>query len=144
MCIRDSNTSLLLEHLVDVYAFISPKPKSSMATHCLHLIQVLSSNIISIFRKTASKKGARDHMLRASIIRLRGELLDTPTIASIAEMISSAHDNGFYSEARTSQLLFVAYHTWANVPVLSLIHISEPTRLLSISYAVFCLKKKIG
>ena len=24
---------------------------------------------------------------------------------------------------------------------LSLIHISEPTRLLSISYAVFCLKK---
>ena len=33
-----------------------------------------------------------------------------------------------------------------NMPVagilLSLIHISEPTRLLSISYAVFCLKKK--
>ena len=28
-------------------------------------------------------------------------------------------------------------------PHLSLIHISEPTRLLSISYAVFCLKKKI-
>src|SRR5678815_3058197 len=27
---------------------------------------------------------------------------------------------------------------------LSLIHISEPTRLLSISYAVFCLKKKNG
>mgnify|MGYP002684345294 CR=1 FL=1 len=25
---------------------------------------------------------------------------------------------------------------------LSLIHISEPTRLLSVSYAVFCLKKK--
>eukprot|EP00658_Telonema_sp_P-2_P032465 TRINITY_DN24037_c0_g1_i2.p1 TRINITY_DN24037_c0_g1~~TRINITY_DN24037_c0_g1_i2.p1 ORF type:complete len:675 (-),score=108.19 TRINITY_DN24037_c0_g1_i2:48-2072(-) len=29
-----------------------------------------------------------------------------------------------------------------NVNNLSLIHISEPTRLLSISYAVFCLKKK--
>src|SRR5678816_3693789 len=28
------------------------------------------------------------------------------------------------------------------LPSLSLIHISEPTRLLSISYAVFCLKKK--
>src|SRR5678815_5124622 len=28
-----------------------------------------------------------------------------------------------------------------NVQILSLIHISEPTRLLSISYAVFCLKK---
>eukprot|EP00658_Telonema_sp_P-2_P050895 TRINITY_DN38922_c0_g1_i1.p1 TRINITY_DN38922_c0_g1~~TRINITY_DN38922_c0_g1_i1.p1 ORF type:complete len:390 (+),score=88.60 TRINITY_DN38922_c0_g1_i1:435-1604(+) len=33
--------------------------------------------------------------------------------------------------------------SYADVPDdLSLIHISEPTRLLSISYAVFCLKKK--
>src|SRR5450756_721762 len=30
----------------------------------------------------------------------------------------------------------------AALPVLSLIHISEPTRLGMISYAVFCLKKK--
>ena len=30
----------------------------------------------------------------------------------------------------------------ATIIYLSLIHISEPTRLLSISYAVFCLKKK--
>src|SRR5678815_2707469 len=30
---------------------------------------------------------------------------------------------------------------WDYVIGLSLIHISEPTRLLSISYAVFCLKK---
>ena len=30
----------------------------------------------------------------------------------------------------------------ADIEQLSLIHISEPTRLLSISYAVFCLKKK--
>src|SRR5678815_5911445 len=29
-----------------------------------------------------------------------------------------------------------------DIAALSLIHISEPTRLLSISYAVFCLKKK--
>eukprot|EP00658_Telonema_sp_P-2_P013965 TRINITY_DN15295_c0_g1_i2.p1 TRINITY_DN15295_c0_g1~~TRINITY_DN15295_c0_g1_i2.p1 ORF type:complete len:177 (-),score=60.58 TRINITY_DN15295_c0_g1_i2:64-543(-) len=38
-------------------------------------------------------------------------------------------------------------NVWGNtgmgtVTSLSLIHISEPTRLLSISYAVFCLKKK--
>src|SRR5678815_5911548 len=32
--------------------------------------------------------------------------------------------------------------TGEEIPILSLIHISEPTRLLSISYAVFCLKKK--
>src|SRR5678816_1237994 len=31
---------------------------------------------------------------------------------------------------------------WPYSWMLSLIHISEPTRLLSISYAVFCLKKK--
>src|SRR5678815_2268951 len=30
---------------------------------------------------------------------------------------------------------------WRSIVTLSLIHISEPTRLLSISYAVFCLKK---
>ena len=29
-----------------------------------------------------------------------------------------------------------------SVPILSLIHISEPTRRTPISYAVFCLKKK--
>ena len=28
------------------------------------------------------------------------------------------------------------------IPLLSLIHISEPTRQAEISYAVFCLKKK--
>eukprot|EP00658_Telonema_sp_P-2_P024417 TRINITY_DN19802_c0_g1_i2.p1 TRINITY_DN19802_c0_g1~~TRINITY_DN19802_c0_g1_i2.p1 ORF type:complete len:201 (+),score=57.45 TRINITY_DN19802_c0_g1_i2:3-605(+) len=33
-------------------------------------------------------------------------------------------------------------HVFCLVQELSLIHISEPTRLLSISYAVFCLKKK--
>eukprot|EP00658_Telonema_sp_P-2_P010923 TRINITY_DN14159_c0_g1_i1.p2 TRINITY_DN14159_c0_g1~~TRINITY_DN14159_c0_g1_i1.p2 ORF type:complete len:118 (-),score=29.70 TRINITY_DN14159_c0_g1_i1:100-453(-) len=33
-------------------------------------------------------------------------------------------------------------HQGPEVHRLSLIHISEPTRLLSISYAVFCLKKK--
>src|SRR5678816_2113282 len=31
-------------------------------------------------------------------------------------------------------------HVYDSTLVLSLIHISEPTRLLSISYAVFCLK----
>ena len=30
---------------------------------------------------------------------------------------------------------------WTHDPYLSLIHISEPTRPISISYAVFCLKK---
>eukprot|EP00658_Telonema_sp_P-2_P042981 TRINITY_DN30944_c0_g2_i2.p1 TRINITY_DN30944_c0_g2~~TRINITY_DN30944_c0_g2_i2.p1 ORF type:complete len:390 (+),score=94.41 TRINITY_DN30944_c0_g2_i2:29-1198(+) len=44
-----------------------------------------------------------------------------------------------------AQFLVVADSALANTLTsegLSLIHISEPTRLLSISYAVFCLKKK--
>ena len=44
-------------------------------------------------------------------------------------------------------LCSVLKQSWQNLEIilvdLSLIHISEPTRLLSISYAVFCLKKKI-
>src|SRR5674536_257915 len=40
------------------------------------------------------------------------------------------------TEGVSRQLDVIAGH------VLSLIHISEPTRLLSISYAVFCLKHK--
>src|SRR5678816_1722631 len=37
---------------------------------------------------------------------------------------------------------YVSLHLTGAGEYLSLIHISEPTRLLSISYAVFCLKKK--
>src|SRR5659263_692465 len=36
----------------------------------------------------------------------------------------------------------VSPHSSSKEPCLSLIHISEPTRLGMISYAVFCLKKK--
>ena len=42
----------------------------------------------------------------------------------------------------TNQRLLAWGSNWAGQLGLSLIHISEPTRLLSISYAVFCLKKK--
>eukprot|EP00658_Telonema_sp_P-2_P043203 TRINITY_DN31148_c0_g1_i2.p1 TRINITY_DN31148_c0_g1~~TRINITY_DN31148_c0_g1_i2.p1 ORF type:complete len:116 (+),score=33.67 TRINITY_DN31148_c0_g1_i2:167-514(+) len=51
-----------------------------------------------------------------------------------------------YSSSRTSSSQRSGVDARAKPPVngkkLSLIHISEPTRLLSISYAVFCLKKK--
>eukprot|EP00658_Telonema_sp_P-2_P009301 TRINITY_DN13489_c0_g1_i1.p1 TRINITY_DN13489_c0_g1~~TRINITY_DN13489_c0_g1_i1.p1 ORF type:complete len:120 (+),score=22.18 TRINITY_DN13489_c0_g1_i1:177-536(+) len=42
----------------------------------------------------------------------------------------------------SAALLWFAIVTVVTALELSLIHISEPTRLLSISYAVFCLKKK--
>src|SRR5678815_3426260 len=50
----------------------------------------------------------------------------------------------YCSPNRTDFHAFFDYLTTSHETVisLSLIHISEPTRLLSISYAVFCLKKK--
>ena len=40
------------------------------------------------------------------------------------------------------RLKWSVQHAYDHVPMLSLIHISEPTRQAEISYAVFCLKKK--
>src|SRR5678815_1809699 len=55
----------------------------------------------------------------------------------IASPFSGAHLN----PAVTLGLAIAGKFAWSKVVILSLIHISEPTRLLSISYAVFCLKK---
>ena len=46
------------------------------------------------------------------------------------------------SAAAVLQQLHYNSTTYGTPPILSLIHISEPTRLRRISYAVFCLKKK--
>ena len=50
--------------------------------------------------------------------------------------------NGFSSDFVISKSLWLIFLATCMGLILSLIHISEPTRLLSISYAVFCLKKK--
>src|SRR5678815_3341867 len=53
------------------------------------------------------------------------------------------NSDGSYSISGTKIFISSGEHDLAdNIIHLSLIHISEPTRLLSISYAVFCLKKK--
>src|SRR5678816_1719621 len=58
---------------------------------------------------------------------------------STLDRSSAASD--VYKRQGSSHCLPHRHPVWG-VPHLSLIHISEPTRLLSISYAVFCLKKK--
>eukprot|EP00658_Telonema_sp_P-2_P084696 TRINITY_DN9472_c0_g1_i1.p1 TRINITY_DN9472_c0_g1~~TRINITY_DN9472_c0_g1_i1.p1 ORF type:complete len:136 (-),score=51.97 TRINITY_DN9472_c0_g1_i1:38-445(-) len=51
-----------------------------------------------------------------------------------------------YEMAKSANMSAIVSQLWWRYLILdeglSLIHISEPTRLLSISYAVFCLKKK--
>src|SRR5678815_1392479 len=59
---------------------------------------------------------------------------DESLIKAYHNELYSAIPHGFYIHMY-SKYTDEAYN-------LSLIHISEPTRLLSISYAVFCLKKK--
>src|SRR5678815_2766346 len=55
----------------------------------------------------------------------------------------ATHLNAILNIPVTSISTFVLLmSSLAMVLALALIHISEPTRLLSISYAVFCLKKK--
>eukprot|EP00658_Telonema_sp_P-2_P042207 TRINITY_DN30279_c0_g1_i1.p1 TRINITY_DN30279_c0_g1~~TRINITY_DN30279_c0_g1_i1.p1 ORF type:complete len:245 (+),score=50.85 TRINITY_DN30279_c0_g1_i1:134-868(+) len=52
------------------------------------------------------------------------------------------HRDSFRGTGLLSNAEALEFESDLQALVLSLIHISEPTRLLSISYAVFCLKKK--
>eukprot|EP00658_Telonema_sp_P-2_P008461 TRINITY_DN13190_c0_g1_i1.p2 TRINITY_DN13190_c0_g1~~TRINITY_DN13190_c0_g1_i1.p2 ORF type:complete len:352 (+),score=101.86 TRINITY_DN13190_c0_g1_i1:1339-2394(+) len=71
---------------------------------------------------------------------------DSRHSASSTINIQKELNNGFINVAAITASMFQAYAGGAKEgtqdSLLSLIHISEPTRLLSISYAVFCLKKK--
>ena len=61
----------------------------------------------------------------------------TPTVEIAAQVVSAQPD-----QIIKSILFTVDEEPVLAIACLALIHISEPTRLLSISYAVFCLKKK--
>src|SRR5678816_3994821 len=60
------------------------------------------------------------------------------------EMLMREKDSpkGLTMGRRVLELMQLEFLEVLDMQKLSLIHISEPTRLLSISYAVFCLKKK--
>eukprot|EP00658_Telonema_sp_P-2_P069225 TRINITY_DN58341_c0_g1_i1.p1 TRINITY_DN58341_c0_g1~~TRINITY_DN58341_c0_g1_i1.p1 ORF type:complete len:104 (+),score=21.11 TRINITY_DN58341_c0_g1_i1:196-507(+) len=81
-----------------------------------------------------------------------------PSMEQICSAAARARQRGVYhcnpdvpAEECDAEYLAMVTDLWFGYPSpheyaldLSLIHISEPTRLLSISYAVFCLKKKIN
>src|SRR5678815_1781327 len=69
---------------------------------------------------------------------------DIEDIAEEDDLVGYVHSYEVGSTVDGPGLRFVAFLTGCllRCQYLSLIHISEPTRLLSISYAVFGLKKK--
>eukprot|EP01017_Pseudomicrothorax_dubius_P050560 TRINITY_DN959_c0_g3_i8.p1 TRINITY_DN959_c0_g3~~TRINITY_DN959_c0_g3_i8.p1 ORF type:complete len:239 (-),score=39.56 TRINITY_DN959_c0_g3_i8:7-723(-) len=74
------------------------------------------------------------------------EVYETPeTVVKDDECNNQPAENGYPNskdEPPTHRIQEPSYYSITTERDLSLIHISEPTRLLSISYAVFCLKKK--
>src|SRR5678816_2522141 len=65
--------------------------------------------------------------------------LPFPLLADVDKKIVEAY--GVWGQKSFMGRKYLGIHR-VTFLILSLIHISEPTRLLSISYAVFCLKKK--
>eukprot|EP00658_Telonema_sp_P-2_P042445 TRINITY_DN3047_c0_g1_i2.p1 TRINITY_DN3047_c0_g1~~TRINITY_DN3047_c0_g1_i2.p1 ORF type:complete len:189 (-),score=53.35 TRINITY_DN3047_c0_g1_i2:76-642(-) len=95
-----------------------------------------------------AKEALRAKQMEAA--RARGEVVAVPG-GSLQEQVTNALNTPQPAtpEPKSTDLLgrlepgsAAAGRVLARAADLSLIHISEPTRLLSISYAVFCLKKK--
>ena len=78
---------------------------------------------------------------------LAGDVTSTAVIPADhrSVVVMAAREEGVVAGLDAAELAFQlvdpAITIERNVQDLSLIHISEPTRLLSSSYAVFCLKK---
>ena len=102
----------------------------SKAARFVRLCDAFSIPVVTLVNTDGFVKSASDDMaggLREAA-RLAGTYADATT-AKVAVI--------------TGKAVGVAYTALANADLtLSLIHISEPTRLGMISYAVFCLKKK--
>ena len=92
-----------------------------------------------------------DDLAPSTAVAVRDLALPRPRVAvpgSLAQMASTdVRDRAQHAYGRSYRDVARAHagrfdHPPEAVLRLSLIHISEPTRLLSTSYAVFCLKKK--
>src|SRR5678815_3693631 len=119
-------------------------------------IAVAAAPVVSMVRRTGSIIGALlDHVIGSRLATLyaaRAAAIDIDDLAGheTGALGTEEKDHGRHllgcpdaaeRDARNgAAVVLLGRH--AARPHLSLIHISEPTRLLSISYAVFCLKKK--
>eukprot|EP00658_Telonema_sp_P-2_P052325 TRINITY_DN40532_c0_g1_i1.p1 TRINITY_DN40532_c0_g1~~TRINITY_DN40532_c0_g1_i1.p1 ORF type:complete len:112 (-),score=21.09 TRINITY_DN40532_c0_g1_i1:28-363(-) len=88
-----------------------------------------------------SLEADRSHGSETQVTPPSTSLVPLPDSSSACSRVNAGSGRTFLS-ARLSAAASTVPNTFGALPLLSLIHISEPTRLLSISYAVFCLKKK--
>src|SRR5678815_3703633 len=90
----------------------------------------------NIVAATASEYG----LVKSRLLQWFREELDKKANTETSGFTKAVMQEGEDIPLFALRLLGLAQRAFPNN--LSLIHISEPTRLLSISYAVFCLKKK--
>src|SRR5450756_110508 len=91
--------------------------------------------------------GLRDYHLRAQLVAICARLEEIPDLekrrATFKRWVVGQIADPFWGILMLEYKLHAVRHPEAREELLlSLIHISEPTRLGMISYAVFCLKKK--
>src|SRR5450756_2608400 len=115
-----------LDHLYHAVLDCSGPPRPAADEPASHRYGLLARHPLSHFRASRYK--------RVSVDQVFYRHLDEPLARSFFEA-DFLYNTGYCMKELS------APHA-AMVVMLSLIHISEPTRLGMISYAVFCLKKK--
>src|SRR5678816_1516310 len=113
MCIRDRIRKLVLRYGADGYAIYF---------HCIELIAG------SVSEHNITFELEHDAEIIADNLKIQGTS-DTSAVDRVNQIMKYIVSLGLFEESKGRIFL-------------SVIHISEPTRLLSMSYAVFCLKKK--
>src|SRR5678816_4805338 len=152
--IDDIEKDAILKYVDLLYLYILRNVCTQYRDTCQTLLAVCSTYNV-FYRVTKQKNSTYDKE------QLLNELLSNPipTLFENCKYISQISDTyrqhilplcdrikeysvytleGNASGDEIDSYLMLSVHT--NILQLSLIHISEPTRLLSISYAVFCLK----
>ena len=114
-------------------------PDPDAAARVLGMLERGPASLLDIESSTGLRRGRLEALLKIlavdGVLAKNGnqwEATGTPYI----------HDHAKWQELARSRRAEANLMRRYGVSRLSLIHISEPTRLLSISYAVFCLKKK--
>eukprot|EP00658_Telonema_sp_P-2_P006469 TRINITY_DN1244_c0_g1_i2.p1 TRINITY_DN1244_c0_g1~~TRINITY_DN1244_c0_g1_i2.p1 ORF type:complete len:168 (+),score=20.62 TRINITY_DN1244_c0_g1_i2:171-674(+) len=149
----------------DLYQLMNELRKPSPTHSSHHLSLAVSSHSPSKALRDDGPEGVEVHSSRPALVRLVDHLLQllirnhmVPNVVGDAPQVLGRDEVGPIRSKRLSEPLPNLLLRWplkqlvehdlderveTHLPrALSLIHISEPTRLLSISYAVFCLKKK--